>query len=150
MVVLGRVKVLTAIDVHLGVILSAGDVEVSYPTEFSVDVTVLGDFRILRNAGALDLIFIVRVHGFLLSQLADSVAFSLTVLFVKILLVKVVVFAVIGTLSHMVTTVPASVLKFAIVVVVGNDLLASDFKSCRVTHAAGEVEYSFSIFATKR
>jgi len=149
-VVLGLVKVLTAADVSLVVVLSACDVKVSNPSEFTIDVTVFGDFRILGNAGALDFVFIVGVHGFLLSQLTDSSTFSLTVVLVKILLIKVVVFAVVGALSHVMTTVPTSIGKLAIVVVVGNNLFTSHFKSCGITHSAGEVEHSLSIFATER
>lgn len=75
-VVARSIEELFVSEVPFVVILGVLDIEVADPAEFTVDVTVLGDFRILGDASAFHFILIERVHCFLLGELTDASAFG--------------------------------------------------------------------------
>lgn len=108
-VIFGTVKIFTETRVSVRVIFGALNVEVADPSQFTIDIAILCNFRVFRNASAFDFIFVVRVHSFLLAQLTDFAPFSLFEIFVKILLVKVVVITIVGAGGNCVSMVPASV-----------------------------------------
>lgn len=149
MIVFGIVKVFSEASVAFGVILSTFDIKVANPAKLSIDITVFSNSRVFRNTGSFDFIFIIRVHGLLLTKLTDFTCLSLTNVFVKVLLVKVVISVVILRRGLVMTTIPACVGKLTIISVVLNHLFLSNFEPSRVSHAIRELENTLGILTSK-
>ena len=61
MVVLVGVKILAVSGIQLGVVLRALNVEVSDPTELTINVPLFGQFRVVRHTGSLNLVLLIWV-----------------------------------------------------------------------------------------
>jgi len=150
MVVSWGIEELFVRGMSVAIILCIFDVEITDPSELTVNVTVPRNFRVLGNASALDFILVVRVHIFLLCQLSNSRSLCQLKVFVEVDLVINMVLLIKRRRSNMMAVVPPGVRELSVICVVGNDLFFRHFEACRVTHSASEPEDSFGIFPPQR
>ena len=62
MVVFGGIEELLVRSVAVLVVLAQLNVEVGDPAEFSVDISLKGDFRVVGHAGSFDFVLFIRIQ----------------------------------------------------------------------------------------
>lgn len=137
MIIHGSIEILSVSDVSNVIIFGALDVEIGDPAEFSVDVSILGDVRVIREPGTLDLIELERI---VLPFGLEKIWLLLAVSFIKELFVVSMVSFIEESWTDMMSLVPHFVrgCEHAIIGVLINNHLNSGLGIGRVgsSHAS--------------